>query len=98
MKATHWRMQPFETEEEVQNYIDVTVDNILTFITTIVTDKDFTTATVELVNMNIHVPLTDEEIARDFILFGQPDVTVIVVDSTMLERNLNLVLHLMENI
>src|SRR5690554_5897349 len=33
---------------------------------------------------------TDEEIARDFILFGQPDVTVIVVDATMLERNLNL--------
>ena len=24
----------------------------------------------------------DEEIARDFILFGQPDVTVIVVDAT----------------
>ncbi len=39
---------------------------------------------------------TDEEIARDFILFGQPDVTVIVVDSTMLERNLNLVLQVLE--
>ena len=33
----------------------------------------------------------DEEIARDFILFGQPDVTVVVVDATRLERNLNLV-------
>src|SRR5690554_8163532 len=30
----------------------------------------------------------DEEIARDFILFGQPDVTAIVVDATRLERNL----------
>ncbi len=39
---------------------------------------------------------TDEEIARDFILFGQPDVTVIVVDSTRLERNLNLVLQVLE--
>ncbi len=38
----------------------------------------------------------DEEIARDFILFGQPDVTVIVVDSTRLERNLNLVLQVLE--
>lgn len=38
----------------------------------------------------------DEEIARDFILFGQPDVTVIVVDSTRLERNLNLVLQILE--
>ncbi len=38
----------------------------------------------------------DEEIARDFILFGQPDVTVIVVDATRLERNLNLVLQILE--
>jgi ferrous iron transport protein B len=38
----------------------------------------------------------DEEIARDFILFGQPDVTVVVVDATRLERNLNLVLQILE--
>lgn len=38
----------------------------------------------------------DEEIARDFILFGKPDVTIIVVDSTRLERNLNLVLQILE--
>ena len=39
---------------------------------------------------------TDEEVARDFILFGQPDVTVIVVDATRAERNLNLVLQILE--
>lgn len=39
---------------------------------------------------------TDEEVARNFILFGQPDVTVIVIDSTKLERNLNLVLQILE--
>lgn len=39
---------------------------------------------------------SDEEIARNFILFGQPDVTVIVVDATRLERNLNLVLQVLE--
>ena len=39
---------------------------------------------------------TDEEVARDFILFGQPDVTIIVVDATRLERNLNLVLQVLE--
>ncbi len=39
---------------------------------------------------------TDEEVARDFILFGQPDVTVIVVDATRVERNLNLVLQILE--
>lgn len=38
----------------------------------------------------------DEEVARNFILFGQPDVTVAVVDATRLERNLNLVLQVME--
>ena len=39
---------------------------------------------------------TDESVARDFILFGQPDVTVIVADATRLERNLNLVLQVLE--
>ncbi|MXV95686.1 MAG: ferrous iron transporter B, partial [Gemmatimonadetes bacterium] len=38
----------------------------------------------------------DEEVARDFILFGQPDVTVVVVDACRLERNLNLVLQVLE--
>ena len=38
----------------------------------------------------------DEEVARDFILFGQPDVTIVVVDATRLERNLNLALQVME--
>lgn len=39
---------------------------------------------------------TDEEIARDCILFGKPDVTVVVADATMLERNMNLVLQVLE--
>jgi small GTP-binding protein len=38
----------------------------------------------------------DEEIARNFILFGKPDVTVIVVDASRLERNLNLVIQILE--
>lgn len=38
----------------------------------------------------------DEEVARNFILFGKPDVTVIVVDASRLERNLNLVLQVLE--
>jgi len=38
----------------------------------------------------------DEEVARDFLLFGEPDVTVVVVDATRLERNLNLVLQVLE--
>lgn len=38
----------------------------------------------------------DEEVARDFILFGQPDCTIVVADATALERNLNLVIQVME--
>jgi ferrous iron transport protein B len=39
---------------------------------------------------------SDEEVARDFLLFGRPDVTIVVVDATALERNLNLVLQVCE--
>ena len=38
----------------------------------------------------------EEEIARDYICFGNPDCTVLVVDATCLERNLNLVFQTME--
>lgn len=38
----------------------------------------------------------DEEVARNFILFGHPNVTVIVVDANRLERNLNLALQILE--
>jgi len=38
----------------------------------------------------------DEEVARNFILFGQPDCTIVVTDATALERNLNLALQVME--
>lgn len=38
----------------------------------------------------------EEEIARDYICFSNPDATIIVVDATCLERNLNLVYQVME--
>lgn len=38
----------------------------------------------------------EEEVARDFICFGNPDLTVVVTDATCLERNLNLVLQILE--
>lgn len=38
----------------------------------------------------------DEQVARDFIVFGRPSATIIVVDATRLERNLNLVLQVLE--
>lgn len=38
----------------------------------------------------------EEEVARDFLCFGKPDCTIVVVDATCLERNLNLVLQTTE--
>lgn len=38
----------------------------------------------------------EEEVARNFICFGEPDAVVVVCDATCLERNLNLVLQTME--
>ncbi|MEE8705595.1 MAG: ferrous iron transport protein B [Oscillospiraceae bacterium] len=38
----------------------------------------------------------EEEVARNFICFGNPDAVVVVCDATCLERNLNLVLQTME--
>ena len=38
----------------------------------------------------------EEEVARNFLCFSRPDVSVVVCDATCLERNLNLVLQIME--
>ena len=38
----------------------------------------------------------EEEVARDFLLFGEPDCTIVVADATNLERNLNLILQIIE--
>lgn len=38
----------------------------------------------------------EEEVARNFICFGNPDIVIVVCDATCIERNLNLVLQTME--
>ena len=38
----------------------------------------------------------EEEVARDFVCFSPHDVNVVVCDATCLERNLNLVLQIIE--
>jgi ferrous iron transport protein B len=38
----------------------------------------------------------DEEVARNFLLFGEPEVTVVVLDATRIERNLNLAIQIMQ--
>ena len=61
----------------------------------IIKDKEFTFVDIPG-TYSIMSNSEEEEIARDYICFGNPDVTVIVVDSTCLERNLNLVFQIME--
>lgn len=39
---------------------------------------------------------TDEEVARNYIVFEEPDVTLVVVDAMSLERNFNLALQVLE--
>ncbi|MFA8300757.1 MAG: FeoB small GTPase domain-containing protein [Hyphomicrobiales bacterium] len=38
----------------------------------------------------------DEEVARNFILFDKPDITLVIVDATALERNLNLAIQVLQ--
>ncbi len=38
----------------------------------------------------------DEEVAREFLLFGRPDVTLVVADATCLERNFALLLQILQ--
>lgn len=38
----------------------------------------------------------EEEVARNFLCFGEPDVVIIVLDASCLERNLNLALQILE--
>ncbi|UOQ44525.1 50S ribosome-binding GTPase [Halobacillus salinarum] len=38
----------------------------------------------------------DEEVARDYIIFEKPAITLVVVDATSLERNLNIALQVLE--
>ena len=39
---------------------------------------------------------TEEEIARNYICFGEPDIVIVVCDATCLERNLNMVIQTCE--
>jgi small GTP-binding protein len=39
---------------------------------------------------------TDEEVARNYIVFEKPDVTLVVLDATSMERNFNLALQVLE--
>jgi DNA-binding protein YbaB len=54
-----------KTDAEYREYLYKTVDDILAFVHTIVNDKDFVSAGIELVSMEVPEPLTQEQIDKD---------------------------------
>ena len=45
---------------------------------------------------SLHPGSAEEEVTRDYLLTGEADVTLVVADATCLERNLALVLEILE--
>ncbi|HWP30851.1 MAG TPA: FeoB small GTPase domain-containing protein [Fimbriimonadales bacterium] len=45
---------------------------------------------------SLYAPTEHEAIVRDFLLYGAPDATIVVMDATNIERNLNLTLQILE--
>ncbi|WP_203363597.1 FeoB small GTPase domain-containing protein [Bacillus sp. REN10] len=57
--------------------------------------KDYTI--IDLPGMySLFANSVDEEVARDYIVFEHPDLTIVLVDATSIERNLNLALQVLE--
>jgi len=75
------------------NWPGKTVSNAMGF--TNFMDKDFLLVDIPG-TYSIMSNSEEEQIARDYICFGNPDCTVVVVDGTCLERNLNLVYQILE--
>lgn len=45
---------------------------------------------------SLHSSSKEEAVARDYICFEHPDLVVVIIDATCIERNLNLVLQILE--
>lgn len=58
-------------------------------------DKDFILVDIPG-TYSLSASSVEEEVARDFICFAKPDAVVVVTDATCLERNLNLVVQILE--
>jgi DNA-binding protein YbaB len=67
---------PFKEAKDYRDYLYDTVDDILAFVHTIVNDKAFALAGIELVNMQVPEPLTKEELATKGVEVGKPTATI----------------------
>jgi len=66
----------FKTEAEYEAYIAETIEDMLNFIHSIVIQKDINTATVELINIDIPEPLTEEELEEEGTDVARPLATI----------------------
>jgi cell division protein FtsB len=66
----------FKEEKDYRDYLYDTVDDILAFVHTIVNDKAFASAGINLVNMQVPEPLTKEELATKGVEVGKPTATI----------------------
>lgn len=60
----------------------------------------FNNTTIKIVDLpgtySLKATSPEEEVARDYICFGDPDIVAVVCDATCLERNLNLAIQCLE--
>jgi cell division protein FtsB len=65
-----------EEEADYRDYIYKAVGDILHFIDTIVNDKDFASASIELVTMQVPQPLTKEQLAEEGLEVEKPTAQI----------------------
>jgi FtsZ-binding cell division protein ZapB len=62
----------FAEAADYRKYLDDTVDDILAFIHTVASDKNFDSARIQLVDLAVSEPLTDEEFEAEGAQLGEP--------------------------
>lgn len=62
----------FAEAADYRKYLDDTVDDILAFIHTVASDKNFDSARIQLVDLGLPAPLTDEEFRAENAQLGEP--------------------------
>lgn len=65
-----------EEEADYRDYIYKAVGDILHFIDTVVNDKDFASASIELVTMQVPQPLTKEQLAEEGLEVEKPTAQI----------------------
>jgi hypothetical protein len=65
-----------EEEDDYRDYIYKAVGDILHFIDTVVNDKDFASASIELVTMQVPQPLTKEQLAEEGLEVEKPTAQI----------------------